>query len=193
MVTSICDMHAQLLAASQAHRGEELRTGGDWIQWKSWPVATEVLQRKSVMSAVRVGAWKSDRNGIMPAWKLLKTKKLHCSGSWHGCPSWAGLKSLHLLTGWERRKLRGAGAECGGAYEGWCGRMPCTPALHDSPLYVLAQLCPASGVEFLTNTEAQEFKIFLWNVAMHCGESWKSSRLNLSVFSFRKCWVKKRW
>lgn len=54
---------------------------------------------------------------------------------------------------------------------------------------VLARLCPASGAGFLTNTEAQEL---IWIVGMYCGDSRESFGLELSVFSFRKCGVKKR-
>lgn len=132
--------------------------------------ATKVLQRKAWMTAVRVGAWNGDKNGIMLAWRLWKTKKLHCSGSW------AGLPSLHLLSGWERRKLRGAGAECSGTQEGAA---------------LLSCACPVVPCVWgRLSLKHWSMGTFLWNVAMPCGESYKTSGFDLSAFSCRKCSVK---
>ena len=92
-----------------------------------------------VVTAVRVGAWKRNRNGIMPAWKLWKIRKLHCSGSWWGHPSRAGLKSHWVreekAQGWRswaqrspwRQALKGALCPCSAWLPptGACPAVPC--------------------------------------------------------------------
>lgn len=158
MVTTICNTHAQLLAASHVHRGEQLRVGGGWLQWKLWLVATEVLQRKAVMTAVRVGAWKSERNGIMPARRLRKTKKLHCSGSCLTGPPFMGWSGVSPVAHWVgEEKAQGCRIRMQGSLgrQAWKGAA-CPCSAERSP-GALAHLRLTSGAELLTNTEAQEF------------------------------------
>lgn len=108
---------------SQRWRAQNL---GGLIQRKSWLVATEVLQRKAVT--------KSDRNGIVPAWRLQKTKKLYCSGSWWGHKPFMGWSEISPCAPWMREeKAQGQEGGCDGAREGRCGEVVPVPSLHGPP------------------------------------------------------------